>query len=1236
MERNAQRHFRLRPSSLAVVFAIAATTSQAQAFDPASSQVLQAYDSPLSAEKLEAARVGLTGMLQQAALFPALLPNPPTYGSFTQSTVSITSSTQNGWFPGFSFFFGPTHQAGSDADLSPLGNPVRLSDALLMATASFSTGRNFAIGPGPAYIDTAGHELTITGVVTASAPLHKSGSGTLTLTGDNVWAAAPVVGMGTLRGNSRSLQTAIENVATVDFDQGFDGSYQHSIDGSGGLRKSGAGTLTLTADNPYRGPTVVAQGRLALQGMGALSGGSSLDVHAGAVFDLTDVAGDRALGALTGTGDIVLGKHNLTATSWQDSTFDGTISGPGQLAKAGGGTLTLTGDNSYTGGSGVFNGRLALAGGGRLAAGGVVKVEDVFDISAADGDREVGSIEGGSNGRVELGSNALTFGRDNQDRLFAGSVVGSGALTKVGTGTLFLTGFTTHSGVTNIEQGSVAARTYSLGPRIVNNGTLLLTQERDEANPGGSTLPPGSLYTEYPEIRDYSGTISGSGQLIKAGNGVVWLRGENSYSGGTRIDDGVLLGNDRSLPGDVVNNAGLAFYQASDGTYSGSVSGSGLLLKYGPGNLTLTGINSHGGGTVFSGRLSIADDRSLGAPGSNVVIAGGTLRLRGDVTSARAFGLASAGGSFDTNGHTLILGGMIDGPGTLTKTGAGTLELAGTASPGGATNVAAGTLKVSGSLHSAVTVAPGATLTGSGQVASVVAHGRVAPGNPTGTLTVSGDVALLAGSALHATVDAQGNSSHLAANSASLQDTTLAVTAQDGRYPLRSRYALLTTTSGLSGRFTSVTSNLPFLQPQLDYDTHNVYLQLLRNQTDYSSVVQTATQAAVAGALGRVANSSGSDAAQLISTVDGLTAAQARAAFDSIAGVGRVATARALHYGQRALGQQTFSRLGIAEAGERNGSEVALNSVKLALAASVVSDALPAYAQAMYSPTLLAEQPATQQGWWLRGYGGRGHFAGSDGASDAAFSFAGLLVGYDQQVSETLRMGLLASYATPELDQDTPDISSTVHSGQIGLYGRYRSAAWRVDALASAGTNESQTKRVVTVGNLQRVARGDYDGQGAAVQLEVGYALRPAIDVEIEPYAGLQWSQQRDDSYSESGADALNLNLAAQNSDSLRSLLGVRGARAFDFGGSRAMVDGRIAWAHEFGDNGWVGTQLAGDPSGTYFRVPTVEVATDSLILGLGLSAEASRKLRLYLDWTGEYSRGQPINAIALGLRYNW
>ena len=98
----------------------------------------------------------------------------------------------------------------------------------------------------------------------------------------------------------------------------------------------------------------------------------------------------------------------------------------------------------------------------------------------------------------------------------------------------------------------------------------------------------------------FSGEISGSGGLVKTGGGTFILTGANDYTGGTTISAGTLQGSTTSLQGNIINDATLVFDQAMPGTFAGSISGTGSLVKQNSGLLVLNGNSG-----AFAGMTSI-------------------------------------------------------------------------------------------------------------------------------------------------------------------------------------------------------------------------------------------------------------------------------------------------------------------------------------------------------------------------------------------------------------------------------------------------------------------------------------------------------------------------------------------------------------------------------------------------------------------------------------------------------
>ena len=497
---------------------------------------------------------------------------------------------------------------------------------------------------------TGAANTSISGAISGTGALIKSGDGTLTLTGTNTYSGGTTVSGGALQGNTSSLQGNIANNSAVIFDQATAGSYGGTISGSGSLTKQNAGTLTLTGANTYTGATAVNAGTLALGVASALASTTEVTVASGATLQLA--AASQTVGSFSGAGSIDLGANTLTAgASNASTTFSGGITGTGGLVKDGTGTLNLTGTNSYSGGTTVNGGILqgttsSLTGNINLTAGAT---SVVFDQASAG--------------------------------TYAGVVSGSGSFTKQSSGTLTLTGANTYTGTTTISAGTlslgVASALHDTTAVSVSSGATLQLSAANETvgsiagagsiNLGGNTLTSGGTNASTT----FSGAISGTGGLVKNGTGTLALTGTNSYSGTTTINGGTVQGSTSSLPGNIAlaNNSAVVFDQSTSGTYAGVISGTGSFTKTNTGAVTLSGLNTYSGNTTVSaGTLALGTTNTLPAATNLTLAAGTTLDLAGKSVQVATFNYTTAIVDFGTTvaANSLLFNGGGSGSGTLT------------------------------------------------------------------------------------------------------------------------------------------------------------------------------------------------------------------------------------------------------------------------------------------------------------------------------------------------------------------------------------------------------------------------------------------------------------------------------------------------------------------------------------------------------------------------------------------
>ena len=138
-------------------------------------------------------------------------------------------------------------------------------------------------------------------------------------------------------------------------------------------------------------------------------------------------------------------------TNGNNATLSGAISGPGGLSKIGAGTLTLSGQSTYTGATGVNAGTLQAGAVNAFSPFSAFTVASGATLNLASFNQTVGSLAGA--GGVALGAATLTTGNDNTSTLFSGTISGTGGLTKIGSGMLLLTGVNNYAGPTNINAG---------------------------------------------------------------------------------------------------------------------------------------------------------------------------------------------------------------------------------------------------------------------------------------------------------------------------------------------------------------------------------------------------------------------------------------------------------------------------------------------------------------------------------------------------------------------------------------------------------------------------------------------------------------------------------------------------------------------------------------------------------------------------------------------------------------
>jgi outer membrane autotransporter protein len=354
------------------------------------------------------------------------------------------------------------------------------------------------------------------------------------------------------------------------------------------------------------------------------------------------------------------------------------LTGNRPLIKYGTGTLTITSDASYTGGTTINAGTLQIGNGG--TSGSIIG-----DVT--------------NNG-------TLAFNRSDT-MTFSGAISGAGSVTQAGSGTTVLTGANTYAGGTTIAAGTL---------QIGNGGT--------SGSIIGDVTNNGTLAFDSSDTVIFPGVISGTGSVTQAGTGTTVLSGANTYGGGTTLASGTItVGNNSALgTGTLAMAAGttLSFLNSANFTLTNPItisgdpaftppvnttqtlagviadgSAPGTLAMNGAGTLVLSAINTYTGPTtVNSGTLQV--NGSIAASSLTSVNNGATLLGTGTVgnTQINAGGMFAPGALGVPGTSMAVAGNLVFQPGATfltqaTATAASRVNISGTATLNGAVSVTA-------------------------------------------------------------------------------------------------------------------------------------------------------------------------------------------------------------------------------------------------------------------------------------------------------------------------------------------------------------------------------------------------------------------------------------------------------------------------------------------------------------------------------------------------------------------
>ena len=1176
-------------------------------------------------------------------------------GRLTKNGAATLTLNANNFYSGGTTLNAGTLVVGSNAALG--------SGALTVAGAGkldnsipLTLANSINLGAGLTLVGNSA--LALVGGIDGTGGLTKNGETSLTLNSNNTYSGGTTLNAGTLIvGNNGALGTgaltvagaaALDNSSTltlanaIQLDAGLTvaGSNNLTLGGvlssSGGLTKNGTATLTLNGANTYAGGTTVNEGTLtvngAVAGHVAVASGATL-AGTGNVGTTTVQSGSILAPGSGGTGALTV-KGNLSMASGSKlaitaGTPGANLQTPGQST-----SVTVTGNLTLndvtldvTQGSGFGPGlyRLFEYSGTLMGSGITAGLSAGMALQNLTASQQINL----------LNTQGMTLNLWNANGLASGTTLGGGS----GTWSTTSANWTDATGlVTNpmypapgfaVFDGAAGTVTIDNAPGAVQATGLQFASNGYVMDGGALTLVADAAHPAPVEVRVGNGSaasigytatlnnvIAGSAGLNKTGVGTLVLTGTNSYTGGTTIAAGTL-----------------------------ALSGGGAL--------------SHSGAVALSGTTAVFDVSDAGAQtiGALSGVDGSSVRLGSQTLT---FGDAAS----------TTFAGTFSGSGALTKTGSGTLTLTGDSSAfAGSTLVQAGSLQLDNAqLGGALTLVSGATLAGTGRVGTTTVSGAtIAPGSastPYGTLTVVGNLNMDSGSILRVAVDPIANQAgKLSVDGTAALNGTLQVDGQSLNFNGADRTYTVVSAQSVTGQFANVAANFAFLNATADYAGNTkVDLKLTRKTVTppvnppvtppvieppvveppvieppvveppvtppvieppvtppevtptprpitFADLAQTGNQRVVAQALEGMPTSSA-----LHNFVLGLPNGAPPAVFAQLSGDSHAGVQGSLPSLSGHAPRISQTRLhNNLTAGMHAGAAIAQSDGPLPASAWPTSKALPAWAEVV------------------------GHRQSVDGDGNAAKltqNVYGLFIGADEEVgSNGWRVGGSLGYTNADAEVKSRDASAGISSYSASVYtGKgFSHGINRINVMGGLAYTHHRISSERSVAGLGQNLKAKYSANTLQLFGEVGYAMGQYSKQGIEPFAGINISQQRVGSFQESGGFAA-LRGQSSTDTTTSTTLGVRAHSDIKLAGKATRLKGTVGWRHAWGDVTQSTTMaFAGSSS---FTVAGTPLARNTALLGLQAEVELSRRAALELGYQGEYGSGTRDHAVNVKMRW--
>jgi len=853
-------------------------------------------------------------------------------------------------------------------------------------------------------------------------------------------------------------------------------------------------------------------------------------------------------------------------------------------------------------------------------------------------------------GNLTISGNVINQGHQltadaSQTIELKGRLSGSGALVKTGKGLLMLAGDNAgFTGQTTISDGALAVKSPTalgvgsvvLGAKIPEpaQAPMLVVPSKQEL--GANLAIGGDFHWNAGQIAFYdTGASPQSGDLaISIGGNLVVSTSGNATFDFSRVES-LDVGTYTLISANKIPDFGSLVFAATyrpDTTLVGNFATSNSTVLF-----TITGAQSTGGAIDNSAGTLAFSEFIVNRPGVVTVGSSNTLKslpfANGGSLAIQTGGqlVVSSGAVTVQSGSSIVSGGNLVTPGNFSKSGSGELDVQSNLVVSGTAAVETGLLSVNGNLvASNVVVNQNATLGGAGTIYSDVNvnGGNLAPGNSPGTLTVAGNLVLTGANSTIIEIASPTDFDRIVVGGQATLGGALNITPYGGNtFAYGQQYNILQAGS-ITGNFASITAPETFRGRFLNGGTVGT---ILIAPDTYTLVAVTPNQVQVAKALDRFIPATSGDQILVSTALDLQTAEQYPAAFDQIMpgfyeSLANIAIEQAFAQTQMLNQRISSVRLGAAGFQAIGGITQPLVHDKNGKSAAEAKDASP----------IVESATATNWNAWALGTGMFSRTTDLGRLQNYNNDAGGFLVGSDYRWSENFVTGLYGGYDYSYAEYNGGG-STKGNSVNFGTYASYAKDGYYADAVIGGGYTGFQTQRSIEFSTIDRTASADPNSGQFTAGLNLGKDFEVG-KFTLGPIVGAQYTYAGIGSFTESGAESLDLSLGQQNANSLRSTLGGRIAYTWNLNQKIALIpEVRIFWQHEFLNNPRTINASLDGGNGASLDYETTDPYRNSVFAGAGVTAQFGKNLSGSVFYNINFgSQTYQSNMVSAGLNFSF